>query len=158
MSYDAIIGKPIKINKTKFMKVLKYGKLALLNNPKAIFSNYRNIKWHFDMYHGVGNLDKAIDLLPSQDREEFRKFTRKNIQYSRGNVFITNSSKIIDSYFSYVFDWLKKCEKIFGFNLIGYNQIRIYAFLAERLLPFWFKKYTKCLEWPMISYNIDSLN
>ena len=49
--------------------MLKYGKLALLNNPKAIFfKSGQTIKWQFDMYHGVGNLDKAIDLLPEKDK------------------------------------------------------------------------------------------
>ena len=41
-------------------------------------------------------------------------------------------------------------EKIFGFDLNGYGKIRIYGFLAERFLPFWFNKYSKCLEWPII--------
>ncbi len=25
-----------------------------------------------------------------------------------------------------------------------------YGFLAERFLPFWFKKYSKYLEWPIV--------
>ena len=36
-NYEAIIGEPISIGGTKLMKVLKYGKTALLRNPKAIF-------------------------------------------------------------------------------------------------------------------------
>ena len=156
--YDAIIGEPIEIHKIKLMKIVKYGKLALLNNPRALFKKGRTIKWHFDMFHGVGVLDKAINLLPKKDRDEFRKFTRENIQYSRGNVFITNSAKILNNYFSYIFKWLKKCEKIFGFNLEGYSKLRIYAFLAERFLPFWFKKYTKSLEWPMVFFDINKSN
>jgi len=157
-TYDVILGEPIKINDTKLSKILKYGKLAILNNLRAITKKGRNIKWHFDMYHGVGNLDKAIDLLPLDDREEFRNFTRKNYEYSRGNVFITKSSKIMNAYFEYIFTWLKKCEEVFGFNLKGYGQLRIYAFLAERFLPFWFKKNAKCLEWPMLFYDINKLN
>ena len=157
-NYETIIGQPIQINKIKFSKILKYGKLALLFNPKAISSSGRNIKWQFDMFHGIGNLDKAINLLPIEDREEFRIFTRENVKYSRGNVFITRSSEIIDQYFTYIFNWLEKCEKVFGFNLSGYGQVRMYAFLAERFLPFWFKKYTNYLEWPMLSYDINKLN
>jgi hypothetical protein len=38
-------------------------------------------------------------------------------------------------------NWLDECEKIFGFNLDGYGKVRIYGFLAERFLPYWFKKY-----------------
>ena len=35
--YNAIIGKPISVGSTKISKVFKYGKIALLRNPKAIF-------------------------------------------------------------------------------------------------------------------------
>ena len=70
-------------------------------------------------------------------------------------MFISNSKKIINDYFSDVFEWLNKCEKIFGFNLEGYGIIRMYTFLAERYLPFWFKKYTKFLEWPVVYYDIN---
>ncbi len=100
------------------------------------------------MFHGSGNLDKAIELLPNKDRNDFRHFTRNETSFSRGNMFISKSSKIINSYFRDVFGWLFKCEKIFGLQkLKGYDQERLYAYLAERYLSFWFKKNTKYLEW-----------
>ena len=157
--YDAIIGEPIFIGGTKLMKILKYGKLALLRNPKSIFSSRgKTIRWQFDMFHGAGNLDKAINLLPDKDRDDFRYFTRSENSFSRGNMFICNSPHIINSYFSEVFEWLFKCEKIFGFDLEGYGKIRMYTFLAERFLPFWFKKYSNYLEWPVIYYDIGKKN
>jgi hypothetical protein len=63
-------------------------------------------------------------------------------------------------YYETVFEWLNECEKIFGFNLNGYGKVRIYAFLAERFLPFWFNKYSNCLEWPIIFNDLreESLN
>ena len=73
-------------------------------------------------------------------------------------MFISRSPQIIDLYFREVFDWLFKCEKIFGFNLEGYGKIRMYTFLAERFLPFWFKKYSNYLEWHIIYYDIDKIN
>ena len=156
--YETIIGKPIFVGGTKLMKIIKYGKMAILKNPKAIFSKKaKNIKWQFDMFHGVNNLDKAIDLLPVTDREEFRNFTRSQNSFSRGNMFITKSSKIMDDYFKYIFKWLEDCENIFGFDLKGHGKIRMYTFLAERFLPFWFKKYTKYYEWPVIFYDINKL-
>jgi len=159
LDYDAVIGKPIFIGGTKLIKVLKYGKLAILRNPSAILSKKgRTIRWQFEMFHGIKKLDKAIDLLPDADREEFRIFTRTQNSFSRGNMFITKSQKIMDDYFNYIFKWLKKCEKLFGFDLNGYGQIRIYTFLAERFLPFWFKKYTKSIEWPVIFYDINKKN
>ncbi len=33
-----------------------------------------------------------------------------------------------------------------------------YGFLAERFLPFWFKKYTKSIEWPVIFHDINKQN
>ncbi len=156
--YEAIIGKPIFVGGTKLMKIIKYGKMAILKNPKAIFSKKgKSIKWQFDMFHGVNNLDKAIDLLPESDREEFRNFTRSQNSFSRGNMFITKSSKIMDNYFKYIFKWLEDCENIFGFDLKGHGKIRMYTFLAERFLPFWFKKYTKYYEWPVIFYDINKI-
>ena len=155
-NYDAIIGEPISIGGTKVIKVIKYGKLAILRNPKAIFSRSgQTIRWQFDMFHGSGNLDKAIELLPNKDRDDFKHFTRNETSFSRGNMFISKSPKIINLYFRDVFDWLKSCEGIFGFNLEGYAKMRMYTFLADRYLPFWFKKYTNYLEWPVIYYDIN---
>ena len=70
-------------------------------------------------------------------------------------MFISNSKKLINDYFENVFEWLLKCEKIFGFNLEGYGTMRMYTFLAERYLPYWFKKYSIYLEWPVIYYDIN---
>ena len=128
------------------------------SSAKAIFSKkWRSIKWQFDMYHGVGNLDKAIELLPDKDRNEFNYFTENETSYAEGNMFISNSSQIIDRYFQEVFNWLKDCEKVFGFKLEGYGKIRMYAFLAERFLPYWFKRYSKYLEWPVIYHDINKI-
>ena len=133
-------------------------KYPTINQYVTLFSQKgRNIRWQFEMFHGIKNLDKAIDLLPDKDREEFRLFTRTNSSFSRGNMFISKSSKVINDYFSYIFDWLNRCEKIFGFNLEGYGQIRMYTFLAERFLPFWFQKYTKFLEWPIVYHDINKI-
>ncbi len=152
--YDTIIGEPTVLYKPKISKILKHGKIAFIRNINEILNSKMSIRYQFDMFHGNGNLDKAINLLPVKDKYDFKKFVRKNFSFNQGNMFITKSSKIIDLYFSEVFSWLKKCENIFGFNLNGYNKIRMYTFLAERFLPYWFKKYTKTLEWPVIYCDI----
>ena len=36
----------------------------------------------------------------------------------------------------------------------GYGKIRLYAYLAERFLPYWFKKNSKYLEWPIVFYDL----
>ena len=152
--FDTIIGEAIFMNDLKFSKLLKHGLLSLARNPSALFKLKRNLRFHFDMWHGNGNLDKAINLLDDNEREDFRQYTRQNVSFSRGNMFVCRSKKIINDYFSSVFPWLKECEKIFGFNLEGYGKTRMYSFLAERYLSYWFKKYTKPLSWPVIFFDI----
>ena len=56
---------------------------------------------------------------------------------------------------SYHLEWLKKCESIFGFNLTGYNKIRMYTFLAERFLSYWFLKNFKVKELPIIGKDLS---
>ncbi len=140
--YNAIIGKPLHLKRPRIWKILKYGKIAAFKNFKEIFNSRYSIKFQFDMYHGIGNLDRAIKLLPEKDRYDFNYYVENNFSFNQGNMFISNSSAVINSYFSDVFEWLKECEKIFRFNLSGHRKIRMYTYLAERYLPYWFKKYT----------------
>ena len=154
-NFDVITGEHIFINDLKISKLVKHGIYSLLRNPLAIFKSKRSIRFHFDMWHGNGNLDKAIDLLDIEEREDFRRYTRENVSFCRGNMFVCRSKKIMNSYYDSIFPWLTRCEKIFGFNLTGYGMTRIYAFLAERYLSYWFNKYTKPLLWPVIYYDIS---
>ena len=57
----------------------------------------------------------------------------------RLHLFCCKDPKLLERWYNDVFAWLFKCENIFGFkNLKGYETGRIYAYLAERYLPFWF--------------------
>ena len=150
--YDAIIGDQIHMNGIKWIKIIKYGKIALLRNPLALFKSKQNIKFQFDMFHGNGVLDKAIELLDEKDKYDFKNYVINNTSYNQGNMFICKSKKIINEYYQTIFKWLNRCEKVFGFDLVGYNKVRVYAFLAERFLPYWFNKNVKTLEWP-IGFN-----
>ena len=152
--YDVILGDQISMENVKWIKVLKYGKLAFIRNPLSIFKKGRTIRFQFDMFHGNGILDKAISLLNENDRYDFKRYVETRTSYNQGNMFICKSKKIINSYYEAIFDWLKKCEEVFGFNLKGYGNMRIYAFLAERFLPFWFNKYCKVLECPVLFYDL----
>ena len=78
--------------------------------------------------------------------------------FNRGNMFITNNKKIIDSFYSTIFPWLERCEKVFGFNKGSYGNTRIYAFLMERFTSYWFNKYSRVRVWPIIFYNINKEN
>tara|TARA_A100001234_G_C12614126_1_gene380810 strand:- start:543 stop:1364 length:822 start_codon:yes stop_codon:yes gene_type:complete len=153
--YDVILGDKINVQGIKLMKTLKRGKKLILQNPKVLLKKNRNIKFQFDFHHGLGVLDKAIELLDDNNRENFKNYVTQNGSYNQGNMFITKSKKLIKDYYKDVFSWLEKCEKIFGYDLEGYNQKRIYAFLAERFLPYWFNKNAKVLEWPIIFEDLN---
>ena len=61
----------------------------------------------------------------------------------------------MQKYYSTLFPWLERCENECGFsNLSGYGQTRIYGFLAERFMPYWFRKNTKSTLMPIIFYDI----
>ncbi len=141
-SYEVILGNEYLVNKTKISKIIKHGKKQLLKNPFVFFSKKKmTIKVHFDMYHGFGNLDKAIELLDINDREDFRNYVNSAVSFNPFNMFFCKSYDLLNNYYSVLFKWLEKCESEFGFDETkDYGQIRIYAFLAERFLSYWFKK------------------
>ena len=63
--------------------------------------------------------------------------------------------EILEMWFKNLFTWLLRCEDEFGYkNLKDYDTQRLYAYLAERYLSFWFKKYTKFKELPWITLEI----
>ena len=157
-NYEVILANKIDLTKVKWIKVLKYGKKAFLINPKSILKKYRNIKFQFDLNHGVGSLDRAIELLGDEDREDFRKFVIKNTSFNQCNLFICKSKSILDNYYLTIFNWLEKCEKEFGFDHNSYGKVRIYGFLAERFMPYWFRKNSKYLEWPILFRDLNDEN
>jgi len=153
-NFNAVICDPNFVNNVKKIKLLKRGFKSLINNPLIFFDKKKQtIKLHFDMHHGYGNLDKAIDLLSDEDRDEFRTYVNNNVSFNPHIMFVAKVS-IAEKWFSSLFPWLFKCEKIFGFKTLhGYDSQRLYAYLAERYLSFWFKKYSKYIEWPYITFS-----
>ena len=154
-NFNVILGQDIFLE-WKFSKILKHGLRSLIKNPKLIFKKNWNIKYHFDSFHGYGNLDAAINLLDKKDRDDFREFTVNRNFYNRSSMFFCKSKKIMHDYYSTVFPWMERCEKIFGFNNKSYGLKRIYGFLIERFQSFWFQKYTNPLVWPIIFHDINN--
>lgn len=150
---EAVICEPIYLG-TKLSKLLKRGWKNILNKPSLLFSHKKiSVKIQFDMHHGYGVLDRAIDVMDIKDRDDFRNFVNTKSFYNPHIMFISKK-KILNKFFQDQFDWLTKCEKIFGFNkLKNYDQTRLYAFLAERFVSFWYKKYSKSIEWPWIFFE-----
>lgn len=149
---ESVIAEPIFVNNVKKIKLIKRGVRSLIKDPCIFFNtNKQSVKLHFDMHHGYGNFDKAINFMNINDRDEFRKFIDNSTSFNPHIMFIAKPA-IANKWFSSLFTWLFKCEKEFGFeNLSGYDTQRIYAYLAERYLSFWFKKYTKFVEWPVLT-------
>ncbi len=152
---DVILGEEIFIDNWKLSKIFKHGRGYFLKNPRFFFKKNRSIKLHFDIFHGQNILDKAIEVLNYDDKNDFKDFVNKERSFNRENLFFCRSKKIMNDYFSSIFNWLSECEKIFGFELKGYSQTRLYAFLAERYISFWFKKYTKFKTWPIFFYDTN---
>ena len=144
-SYETIIGEDLFINQFRFSKFIKNNFKTMLKKPILFFDkNKRTIKFHFDMMHGEGNLDRAISLLDTENRKDFRDFVNREVSFNPHNMFICKNKSILKIYYDSLFPWLEECEKIFGFDdLKGFGLKRIYGFLAERYMSYWFKKNTK---------------
>jgi len=157
-NYETILGERIPFGKIKLSKIIKNGGIkSILRNLNSFIKNQTTVKFHFDIFHGNEKIDKAIDLLEIKERSDFRIFIN-NQSFNKENMFICRSKKIIKEYYNSVFPWLQRCENIFGFNLNAWHEIRIYAFLAERYLSYWFNKYTRVKEWPIFFYDTKKNN
>jgi len=156
--YETILGAQYFVNQMKFMKFLKKGFKLILKKPILLIDkNKRNINFHFNLMHGESNLENAINLLDDSNRDDFRKFVNKEVSINPHNMFICRSKDKLKSYYEVLFPWLEKCEKLFGFkDLKGYGQIRIYGFLAERFMSYWFQKNTKYTTIPIIFHDIKN--
>ena len=145
LNYDTILGEPLFINQFRLSKFLKNNIKTMVKNPSLFLNKKkRTIKFHFDMMHGSNNLDKAIELLDNKEKNDFKNFVNTNVSFNPQNMLICKSKKILISYYESIFPWLERCENVFGFDdLKGYGLQRIYAFLAERYMSYWFQKYTK---------------
>ena len=107
-NYQAIICKNIKISGAKKMKIIKRGWRNLIKNPSILFDKKKqNISLHFDMHHGYGNLEKAIDQLDEENREDFKNYVNKFDTFNPHIMFISKP-EIINKWFESLFSWLEK--------------------------------------------------
>jgi len=159
LNYNSVICEPIHLTNPKIIKLLKKGWKNFFKDPSIIYDKKKqNIKLHFDMFHGHGKLDKAIDVMNGKDKNEFRDFVNKSTSYNPHIMFIAKP-EILNNWFADLFAWLSNCEEIFGFeDLKGYETERLYAYLSERYLSFWFKKYSNFIEWPYIFIDTEKIS
>ena len=86
-------------------------------------------------------LNTAINLLEPNIKNDFKNFLN-NREFNPHNLFICKRHSLIKQYYNDIFNWLFRCEEEFKhLQLDTFRKKRIYGFLAERYLPFWFKKY-----------------
>ncbi len=158
--FETILTEPTDLKNIKISKIWKKGKKIIFKNPSVLFNkNKRNVKFHFDLMHYPGNLEKAVELIDKKDKSEFIDYLNNETHINFWNLFCCNSPKLLAKWYEDVFTWLFKCEKIFGFkDLKDYETGRMYAYLAERYLPFWFKKYSKTRTWPIYFHEHQKLN
>ena len=153
-NYDAFICEPIEVSPAKTIKLIKRGWKNWIKDPSILINKDKhNIKLQFDMFHGYGNLDKAIDLMKSDQKDKFRKYVNNNTKFNP-NIMVISKKLILNKWFNELFDWLFQCERIFGFdNLSGYDTGRLYAYLSERYLSFWFNEFYKVKSCPWIFFD-----
>ena len=151
---ESVICEPISVNNVNKMKILKRGIKSLIKDPSILFDvKKQSLLLYFDMHHGYGNIEKAISHLNERDRDDFFQYLNKSTYFNPHIMFISKPH-IINKWFENLFSWLSKCEQTFGFEkLRGYDSQRLYAYLAERYLSFWFKKYTKFKTWPYVTLD-----
>jgi hypothetical protein len=156
INFDCILGEKLSVNKYKFSKIYKNYLSTFLLNPSLFFKKEkRNLKLHFDLYHGKDNLELAINLLDEKNKKDFSKYMNENLSFHPQNMFICKT-EILKSYYDVIFPWLFKCEKIFSSkDLKGYGLKRIYGFLAERFLSYWFTKNYKVKVLPIFVKDLS---
>tara|TARA_B100000965_G_C19554928_1_gene741759 strand:+ start:179 stop:994 length:816 start_codon:yes stop_codon:yes gene_type:complete len=159
LKYDSIIGEPFYVNQFRFTKFIKRNLKKMILNPKFFLKKNRTIKFHFDMWHGEGNIDRAISLLDKNDRSDFNEFINSKQYFNPHNMFMCKNKDVLTKYYESVIPWLERCETHFGFNnLKGFGLKRIYGFLAERYLSYWFQKNTNFKTMPIYFKDISNLS
>ena len=64
-----------------------------------------NIKFQFDIFHGSGNIEKAINLLDKNEQNDFYKFIINKDSFNRGSMFICKSREIMNNFYNSLFSY-----------------------------------------------------
>ena len=135
--YEVVLGHPLIFKKIKNIKLIKRNPIEILKKPSMLFKN-TTLEDQFRVFHGSYYLDIALKLLPEIYRNKFITYLNGH-KLNPYNMFICKSSKILFQFYEEIFPWLFNCVKYFNEKeVIGYEKKRIYGFVAERFLRFWF--------------------
>ena len=137
--FDVVLGDPLVFKKIKNSKLIKRNIIEVIKKPSVLFKK-NTLMDQFRIFHGSLFLEKSLKLLSPINRSGFVDFLN-GYELNPYNMFICRNSKILNEFYNEIFPWLFKCEEEFkDLNLKGYDKLRIYGFLAERYMPYWFKK------------------
>ena len=105
--YETILTEPTDLSKIKISKIFKKGKKLIMKDPSILFiKSKRNIKFHFDLMHLDGNLNKALDLIDKKDKLDFTEYLNSETSINLWNLFCCKSPKLLDRWYETVFEWL----------------------------------------------------
>ena len=137
---DVILAEKISIGKIKNSKIIKnYGFQNTFSNLNILLKQRHSLYDHFKIFHGDSYLIKAINLLSSEDRNDFENYLH-NSSFNPYNLFICRGVKILREYYENIFPWLYRCEDAFDMSRLSGYEIRMLGFLAEHYLSYWFQK------------------
>jgi hypothetical protein len=154
--YDVVLGKPLIFKKIKNIKMLKRNLVEVLKKPKVLI-NKTTLKDQFNIFHGSYFLEKSLSFLSKENKCKFEDFLNGYELYPY-NMFMCKNATILNQFYNEIFPWLFKCEENFKKkNLDGYDKKRIYGFLAERYMPFWFIKNFKVKTSPISFFDTTLL-
>jgi len=156
--YDAIIPPVFLFRKKKkeiiknFLKFPIKRDISLLKYKTTVLDQFAQSLGPF----GKDLIFEIIQYLPASESYDFLEFLKSRTHLSAHGMYISKV-KIINQYSNLIFEWFLKCENIINKNnnLPLINNSRIFQYINERFLDYWFSKYYKVLRWPMIMYNLD---
>ena len=153
-NFEVILGSPLIFKKIKNIKLIKRNPIEILKKPSVLFKK-NTLEDQFRIFHGSYYLDIALKLLPDIYRDNFIKYLN-GYQLHPYNMFICKNTDILYQFYDTIFPWLFECEKIFkDKKLYGYDKQRIYGFLAERFMPFWFLENFKTTTNPISFFDTN---
>ena len=155
-AYDAIIPPAFFFRKKK-KEIVRNILLFPIKRDISLFKYKITVLDQFAQSLGPFGKDlifEIIQYLPDSDRYDFLEFLKSRTHLSAHGMYISKV-KIINQYSNLIFDWFLKCENIINKNnnLPLIKNSRIFQYINERFLDYWFSKYHKVLRWPMIMYN-----
>ena len=153
-NFEVVLGNPLIFKKIKNIKLIKRNPIEVLKKPSMLVKN-NTLEDQFRVFHGSYYLDIALKLLPNIYRDKFISFLN-GYNLSPYNMFICKTQIFCINFEDTIFPWLFECEKIFkDKKLYGYDKQRIYGFLAERFMPFWFLENFKTTTNPISFFDTN---